>query len=231
MKDRSEYFLGSFIDREQCYALLTNLSDVGKHTAGLVGFEESSDRRALEFGYQTRNNFFGGGHLNDVSPTGSSSSSAGVQEGTEVAVVHTITDPIENNHTSAEESLRSATPSRPAASSAAPKTDNLLTPPRIPKGGFSAAAVSSNSTVSDLVATAHTTTTTTTTTISNTIIPPSSTNTASSVETAEPIPVEDGINQSTLFERCNISPMQEKVFSFPPTKLFHSCWLHGKGYG
>lgn len=43
--------------------------------------------------------------------------------------------------------------------------------------------------------------------------------------------VDDGINLSTLFERCNISPMQEKVFSFSPAKLFSTCWLHGKGYG
>lgn len=60
MLDETEYFFGSFIDREQCYALLVSLNDVGKHMASLPDFDPTSDERSLEFGYLTQNNLFGG---------------------------------------------------------------------------------------------------------------------------------------------------------------------------
>jgi hypothetical protein len=58
MKDRFEYFLGSFVDREACHSMLTNLSEVGRRIAETEGYDLAAEVRSLEFGYQVRNTYF-----------------------------------------------------------------------------------------------------------------------------------------------------------------------------
>jgi len=60
MEDKEEYFFGSFIDRELCHTLLTNLMQIEKrimelHRDDTDGDEDDfMDDGHLEFGYQTR---------------------------------------------------------------------------------------------------------------------------------------------------------------------------------
>jgi len=56
--DRTEYFFGSFIDRQQCYNLLTNLSNVGRKMASMDEFDASALTRTLEFGYIKKTELF-----------------------------------------------------------------------------------------------------------------------------------------------------------------------------
>lgn len=222
MGDSSEYFFGSFIDREQCYAMLISLNDVGKHMATLPGYDETAELRSLEFGYQTRNNFFGGG-----------------ADEPEVALVDGDSQQFTTGSPEAPESQRSTTPVKSSTPVAAPvpasaettpvrstradsgsqqSTPQLQTPP--PKSAAQSAPAPAVA--------------------SPAVVAPAPAPAAPVVVQAPPRPVEhvhvhvdenDGIKLNTLFERSNISLMQEKVLPFPASKLWKTCWLHGKGYG
>eukprot|EP01039_Chlorochromonas_danica_P007267 gene7267-8037_t len=53
MEDRSEYFFGSFIDRDACALMLTNLAEIERRIIEIHGVDSSTEGRGLEFGYQT----------------------------------------------------------------------------------------------------------------------------------------------------------------------------------
>lgn len=268
MKDKSEYFLGSFIDREQCYANLISLSDVGKHMASLPGYDEASILRNLEFGYQTRNNFFGGPDDPDSPPP------APGQEGP--AMLGTAAPSADASDPSHAEPEPAASPTRkggpfpvtPAKSAegpmtpprgspvpvAAPSPEQPRTPTRssptpaattpAPTPAHSANALSPaaitpvppNTPAPTAVKTPAATPAAPSAPQAQPVTPPPPAAAARSraesrVVEAEAVDVEDGINLSTLFERSNISMMQEKVLTVSTTKLWSTCWLHGKGYG
>jgi hypothetical protein len=240
MKDRAEYFFGSFIDREQCYANLISLSDVGKHMASLPGYDESAELRNLEFGYQTRNNLFGESMEEVHHSSGSAASaSAAVDDDTghSMHVDEGVGTP-----------LRSATPSAlaegtapPHRSSPAPAvpSDVLSTPPRAPRPESAVPAAPAVSAGSSATVGRGTTPAPAASTTPITATPPpaptpaGNRSRAGSRVTTDPDmhDADDGINLRTLFERSNISLMQEKALPFPAPKLWSNCWLHGKGYG
>lgn len=53
MEDRSEYFFGSFIDRDACALMLTNLAEIERRIIEIHGVDSSTEAKGLEFGYQT----------------------------------------------------------------------------------------------------------------------------------------------------------------------------------
>jgi hypothetical protein len=54
MSDKSEYFFASFIDRDLCYQLLTNMTQVEKRICELAGPDSVAEPPHLVFGYQHR---------------------------------------------------------------------------------------------------------------------------------------------------------------------------------
>lgn len=54
MQDKSEYFFGSFIDRDACVGMLSNLVQIERRIMEIHGGDILSEKRGLEFGYQSR---------------------------------------------------------------------------------------------------------------------------------------------------------------------------------
>lgn len=52
-KDTEEYFFGSFIDRDQCFNLIVQMSDVGKRLLELHGPNPAIEEKGLVFGFQS----------------------------------------------------------------------------------------------------------------------------------------------------------------------------------
>jgi hypothetical protein len=214
--------------------------------ATLQGYDESAELRSLEFGYQTCKNFFGGGEDAEVAASSASTDdlvsavTGNAGPGTPMRSNSSPTPPVQKPE-------RSVTPTRssPAASPAkesstparvaAPTTPGPALAPAVPAtpvpvpAATPAAAAPKEQTkpaVSTPAAAVPPS-------VSAPVVPPAAAPRAPAAPQPEPeaVDFDDGINLSTLFERCNISLMQEKVFSFSTTKLWNSCWLHGKGYG
>lgn len=57
VEDKSEYFFGSLMDRDQCHSLIKNLIEVEKRITELHGSEGVKINRQLEYGYQTKSFF------------------------------------------------------------------------------------------------------------------------------------------------------------------------------
>jgi hypothetical protein len=51
VEEGEEYFFGSFIDRVQCFTLLTNLSEIAKRIISIQGGAYVAETRPLEYGY------------------------------------------------------------------------------------------------------------------------------------------------------------------------------------
>lgn len=70
MPEKEEYFFASFIDRDQCYNLLNSMMEVGKRLLEIGAVDSGESKRALEFGYQKRNNLFANISSNLFASTG-----------------------------------------------------------------------------------------------------------------------------------------------------------------
>lgn len=245
MGDGSEYFFGSFIDREQCYAILVSLNDVGKHMASLPGYDETAELRSLEFGYQTRNNFFGGADVPEMALVDGDAAdllsvSPDVEEAPRSATpvkasgaIELTTSPVRSDRANSSGSTGSAvtqSATKPTFQQAvAPQVQQEQTsPPKVVAQSPSAPTAVTGAAPSAATAPASA---------------PAPSKPARAVPvitkpTAAPQKIEhvhvdenDGIKLNTLFERSNISLMQEKTLPFSPSKLWKTCWLRGKGYG
>lgn len=242
MSDAAEYFFGSFIDREQCYAMLISLNDVGKHMASLPGYDETAELRSLEFGYQTCNNLFGGadnpelalatGDVVDIGIAGSPTQADAARSSTPVKFA-SASEP------SAILGPAEATPvraSRAGSAASQPNTPQVQTPPPakvVTQATPSTAAAATAPPASPAPAPAASAPVATPNkpAAAAPVITPVTPHATQKVEHVHHVDENDGIKLSTLFERSNISMMQEKVLSFPSSKLWKTCWLHGKGYG
>lgn len=263
MDDESEYFFGSFIDRELCYALLLNLSEVGRRTANMPDFDETTERRTLEFGYQTQNNLFGGGEevTNTEDGVPAASGSPGVRAspgGFRSASPSALVAAMQGSVTPAKTVVAEPSPTRPATRSesasamiakltssvrAAPVTPAKEAPAPSPVKPVAVVASPAPAPLASaqapVPAPAPVKVSATQSVDTSSSLSSNTSETAASTASSAPpvvkvvkpvlpewVEVEDGVDQNALFERNNISVMQEKVFSLSCEEIWAATWAH-----
>eukprot|EP01034_Spumella_vulgaris_P023821 gene23821-30092_t len=218
VEEGEEYFFGSFIDRVQCFTLLTNLSEIAKRIISIQGNAFQPETRVLEFGYQSCYNPFG------VVESAAAAGGATTSPNNALEMV-SLQNNGEVSSPSTADSLVGIALNESASSKSNDNNNN---------GGLTTS--SGHKEVPEYIPSPNSpllneSTTKTTTIRKKKIRAPPAPRPVPAVEAFFSPEVKDGVNLSTLYADKGITPMLERTFDFSVPDLWRCYFLRGEGYG
>lgn len=207
MADKEDYFFASFLDRDQCYNLLSGMAKVAKRLVELHGSNSQVENRGLIFGFQS----------NFTSLTGNATASS-------------IVNVFSNAAAGASSSI-TAIASSQSPSTAIPSTPPVKAiPATVESNAISSLSSIYNQAIKSLISAEVAGIADTSSAEFRTVENESPANRAHE-GTSMPADVTDGSTLSFVFSRSDISILGEQVFTeLEPSDLWKLFWSPSRGY-